>query len=175
MYNFRNSPLGSKVDTKSKLIRQLGDTVDLSSFDFQSGRHIPNSQQSLLHQQPAIRSTNMQRSIIEMLPSSVPPIKHPLSLEYRCLDCYIAFTFCLFCFLCHTLLRGFPIFTFFSVFCHYVHPLHIVGLFLLLQNYVYPNCPHSILTSFLLLSFAASVVRYKTKYKFFVNRKSFRF
>lgn len=82
--------MGSKVDTKSKLIRQLGDTVDLSSFDFQTGRNIPNPQQSLLHQQPAIRSANMQRSIIEMLPSSVPPIKHPF--EYRCLDCYIAFT-----------------------------------------------------------------------------------
>lgn len=80
--------MGSKVETKSKLIRQLGDTVDLSSFDFQSGRNIPNPQQSLLQQQPVIRSANMQRSIIEMLPSSVPPIKHPLSIEYRCLDSY---------------------------------------------------------------------------------------
>lgn len=75
--------MGSKIDTKSKLIRQLGDTVDLSSFDFQTGRNIQNPQQSLLHQQPAIRSTNMQRSIIEMLPSSMPPTKHPF--EYRCL------------------------------------------------------------------------------------------
>lgn len=75
--------MGNKVDTKSKLIRQLGDTVDLSSFDFQTGRNIPNpNQHSLLHQQPAIRSANMQRSIIDMLPSSVPPIKHPF--EYRC-------------------------------------------------------------------------------------------
>lgn len=74
--------MGSKVDTKSKLIRQLGDTVDLSSFDFQTGRNVPNP----LHQQSsAIRSANMQRSIIEMLPASVPPIKHPLSIEYRCL------------------------------------------------------------------------------------------
>ncbi len=80
--------MGCKVDTKSKLIRQLGDTVDLSSFDFQTGRNIPNTQQSLLQQQSAIRSTNMQRSIIEMLPSSVPSIKHPLSIEYRCLDCF---------------------------------------------------------------------------------------
>lgn len=91
--------MGSKVDTKSKLIRQLGDTVDLSAFDFQTGRNIPNPQQSLLHQQPVIRSTNMQRSITEMLPSAVPPIKHPF--EYRCLDYLIVSLLTLqhFCFL----------------------------------------------------------------------------
>lgn len=90
----RNSPMGSKVDTKSKLIRQLGDTVDLSSFDYQTGRTIPNQ----LQQQPGIRSNTTQRSIIEMLPSSVPP-KHPLSIEYRCrLDCFIFAFFSFFSF-----------------------------------------------------------------------------
>lgn len=110
--------MGSKVDTKSKLIRQLGDTVDLSSFDFQTGRNLPNpTQQSLLHQQPVIRSANMQRSIIEMLPSSVPPIKHPF--EYRCRHCYIAYVTLLFvCFFFFLLFAGLPVY--FSV-CLFVH------------------------------------------------------
>lgn len=34
-----NSPSGGKVETKSKLVRQLGETIDLSTFDYQSGRH----------------------------------------------------------------------------------------------------------------------------------------
>lgn len=112
--------MGLKVDSKSKLIRQLGETVDLSSFDFQSGRNIPNPQQSLLHQQPVIRSANMQRSIIEMLPSSVPPNKHPLSIEYRCLDSYIAYVF-------FSLFAGCPFV--FSL------PIYVQLLFSLLQYY----------------------------------------
>lgn len=37
--NCKSSPTGGKIETKSKLIRQLGDTIDLSTFDYQSGRH----------------------------------------------------------------------------------------------------------------------------------------
>lgn len=33
------SPSGGKIETKSKLMRQLGDTIDLSTFDYQTGRH----------------------------------------------------------------------------------------------------------------------------------------
>lgn len=33
------SPSGGKFETKSKLVRQLGETIDLSNFDYQSGRH----------------------------------------------------------------------------------------------------------------------------------------
>lgn len=33
------SPSGGKIETKSKLVRQLGETIDLSTFDYQSGRH----------------------------------------------------------------------------------------------------------------------------------------
>lgn len=39
----RNSPMGLRVDTKSKLMRQLGSTLDLSAFDFQLGKHSPNA------------------------------------------------------------------------------------------------------------------------------------
>lgn len=34
-----DSPNGGKIETKSKLMRQLGETIDLSTFDYQSGRH----------------------------------------------------------------------------------------------------------------------------------------
>lgn len=34
------SPTGLRVDTKSKLMRQLGSTLDLSTFDFQLGKHM---------------------------------------------------------------------------------------------------------------------------------------
>lgn len=39
MYYIPNSPSGGKIETKSKLVRQIGDAVDLSTFDYQSGRH----------------------------------------------------------------------------------------------------------------------------------------
>lgn len=44
--HFCSSPSGGKVETKSKLVRQLGETIDLSSFDYQSGRH------QMLHSNP---------------------------------------------------------------------------------------------------------------------------
>lgn len=38
-WSITNSPSGGKVETKSKLMRQVGDAVDLTTFDYQSGRH----------------------------------------------------------------------------------------------------------------------------------------
>lgn len=60
------SPTGGKVETKSKLVRQLGDTVDLTAFDYQSGRQIMTQgqscsmQQNLVFQRPS-PSTSLKR------------------------------------------------------------------------------------------------------------------
>lgn len=73
------SPSGGKVETKSKLMRQLGETIDLSSFDYQSGRHQmlnPNLTPSLSSCQPSSSShsmvnpfqrTSIRRSIHELM------------------------------------------------------------------------------------------------------------
>lgn len=56
------SPSGGKVETKSKLMRQLGETIDLSSFDYQSGRHQmlnPNLSPSPSSCQPSSSSQSM--------------------------------------------------------------------------------------------------------------------
>lgn len=56
------SPSGGKVETKSKLVRQLGETIDLSTFDYQSGRHQmlnANPILSPLSSQPSSSSQSM--------------------------------------------------------------------------------------------------------------------
>lgn len=73
------SPSGGKVETKSKLMRQLGETIDLSSFDYQSGRHQmlnPNLSPSPSSCQPSssnqsmvnpFQRTSIRRSIHESM------------------------------------------------------------------------------------------------------------
>lgn len=67
-----NSPSGGKIETKSKLMRQIGDVVDLSTFDYQSGRHQlgPNTQ---IYQRNSIRHSISDQTSVPMLMQSSSP------------------------------------------------------------------------------------------------------
>ncbi|XP_058824968.1 methyl-CpG-binding domain protein 2 isoform X1 [Topomyia yanbarensis] len=42
------SPTGKKIESKPQLARALGDTIDLSTFDYQAGRIVPNATHMML-------------------------------------------------------------------------------------------------------------------------------
>lgn len=69
-----HSPTGGKVETKSKLMRQVGDAVDLTKFDYQSGRHqmLTNSPQTTQFQRQTMRRTLTESSPSSTLSSSSP-------------------------------------------------------------------------------------------------------
>lgn len=99
------SPTGSKVDSKSKLIRELGDAMDLSTFDFQSGRKVLSAQ-PLTYQQ---RSAAIKRTIDMSTISNKQPFEYrfhksnffliffvltfklylPVNIWYRCVLLYL--------------------------------------------------------------------------------------
>lgn len=59
------SPSGGKVETKSKLMRQLGETIDLSSFDYQSGRHqMLNAHPNLTPTQSSCQPSGSNQSMV---------------------------------------------------------------------------------------------------------------
>ncbi|XP_055849516.1 methyl-CpG-binding domain protein 3 [Episyrphus balteatus] len=68
------SPSGKKFDSKPQLARQLGDTIDISAFDFQSGKTI----QSLpppsisLHRCSSSSSSSLKRKYKSQFGSGVP-------------------------------------------------------------------------------------------------------
>lgn len=93
-----NSPSGSRIDSKSKLIRYLAGQIDLSTFDFQLGRHVQgtamynhhqlssgvhpqSSANSSHHHRSSPASAGLKRSIDNVSSAPPPLIKHPF--EYR--------------------------------------------------------------------------------------------
>lgn len=65
------SPSGGKVETKSKLVRQLGETIDLSSFDYQSGRH------QMLHTNPNLSPSPSPFQPSSSIQTMVNPFQRP--------------------------------------------------------------------------------------------------
>lgn len=64
--HYQYSPSGGKIETKSKLVRQLGESIDLSTFDYQSGRHqmlYANPNSSLSQCQPSSSSQTMVKPL----------------------------------------------------------------------------------------------------------------
>lgn len=45
-----SSPTGKKIESKPQLARTLGDTIDLSTFDYQAGRVVPSATHMMLQQ-----------------------------------------------------------------------------------------------------------------------------
>ncbi|XP_021710251.1 methyl-CpG-binding domain protein 3 isoform X2 [Aedes aegypti] len=52
------SPTGKKIESKPQLARALGDTIDLSTFDYQAGRVVPSATHMMLQHNALKRKLN---------------------------------------------------------------------------------------------------------------------